>query len=150
MLFFSEKIDGRTSVFALPFNSCPCSRCPMDPRLNSRGCWAHGSGKSESVWGLEIWHAMLLSSQRPDELCRKEVVAVIRAESYGPPSGVPAGTCSWFSVKESHCQRNETLRDLIAADTVEIHFFGSMMVTLVSLSASGHLENIIFISLSKE
>lgn len=53
-------------------------------------------------------------------------------------------------VGEGFPNHGRTLRDLIAADTVEIHFFGSMMVTLVSLSASGHLENIIFISLSKE
>lgn len=66
----------------------------MDLRLNTRRCWAHDSGKSGSVWRVEIQHAMVLLSQRADESCREEVMTVRRAESYRPLSGIPTAISS--------------------------------------------------------
>lgn len=55
--FFSWEIYGRTSILTVHLNSFPYCWRLMALRSNSRWCWARDSGKSGSVWRVEIGHA---------------------------------------------------------------------------------------------
>ena len=77
MCFILGEIDSRITILTLHFNSMLL--VSYGSQIEHQGCWAQDWGKSESVWRLEIWHAMVLFSQTPDKSHGEEVMVRRRA-----------------------------------------------------------------------